>query len=71
MKSHGPSTQGYYLMGLIRDAAGEQEEAVKAYRKALYLEPGHHESLLQLAFILDKQGNASGAQVLRNRAKRL
>ncbi|MDB6174061.1 MAG: putative methyltransferase [Chthoniobacteraceae bacterium] len=71
MKTHGPSAQVYYLMGLIHDAAGELDEAIGDYRKALYLNPSHHESLLHLAFILEKQGNASGAQVLRNRARRL
>ncbi|MES2569148.1 MAG: tetratricopeptide repeat protein, partial [Verrucomicrobiota bacterium] len=71
IQRHGPSTKVYYLLGLIHDAAGEPSEAVADYRKALYLDPSHRESLLHLAFLLEKQGNKSGAQVLRKRAERI
>jgi chemotaxis protein methyltransferase WspC len=41
------------------------------YRKALYLDPEHHESLVHLALIVEEQGNRVGAQVLRIRARRV
>jgi chemotaxis protein methyltransferase WspC len=71
LQKHGPSAPAFYLMGLIRDASGNLADAVHYYRKALYLDPSHHEALLHLAFLLDKQGDAVGAQVLRTRALRL
>jgi chemotaxis protein methyltransferase WspC len=70
MRNQGPSPQAFYLLGLIRDASGNLREAAQYYRKALYLDPDHLESLAHLAFLLEKQGDARGAQVLRNRVAR-
>ncbi|HSI22491.1 MAG TPA: CheR family methyltransferase [Methylophilaceae bacterium] len=71
LHSHGPSPQAFYLLGLIRDASGNLPEAAQYYRKALYLDPSHVECLSQLAYLLEKQGDAHGAQVLRNRVSRV
>lgn len=45
--------------------------ALDYYRKALYLEPNHYESLLQLALLLEKQGDMTGASAFRRRLRRL
>ena len=50
------SAQAYYLLGLVRDATGDAS-ALDCYRKALYLEPNHYESLLQMALLLQKNGD--------------
>jgi chemotaxis protein methyltransferase WspC len=71
LRRHGPSGTAFYLMGLVRDATGNQPEAVSYYRKALYLEPNHGEAQIHLALLMEKQGDTAGAQVLRNRARRL
>jgi len=71
LRQHGPSAAAFHLMGLLRDATGNQPEAGTYYRKALYLDPHHHEALIHLACLLEKQGNMAGAQVLRNRVRRL
>lgn len=71
MRRQGPSPQAFYLLGLIRDASGNLSEAAQHYRKALYLDPNHLESLSQLALLLEKQGDDKGAQVLRNRVQRV
>ena len=71
LRTRGPSVQAYHLMGLAHDATGMHQEAEKYYRKALYLDPGHHEALVHLAFLLEKQGDAAGAQRLHRRAKRV
>lgn len=70
MRRHGPSAQGFYLLGLIRDVGGHTPEAAQHYRKALYLDPNHLDSLSHLAFLLEKQGDAKGARVLRDRVLR-
>ncbi|WP_211255029.1 CheR family methyltransferase [Nevskia soli] len=70
-RSHGPSPQILYLLGLIRDAGGRTAEAVQYYRQTLYLQPTHREALTHLALLLDKQGDASAAQLLRGRINRL
>ena len=41
------------------------------YRKALYLDPNHYDTQIHLALLMEKQGDPAGAQVLRNRARRL
>jgi len=64
------SAQGWYLLGLIRDASGNSS-AVDCYRKALYLKPDHYESLLQMAFWLQKNGNSARARTFKARAERV
>jgi chemotaxis protein methyltransferase WspC len=71
LREYGASAHGYCLLGVIRDAEGDLTAAAALYRKALYLDPQHQESLSHLAFLLEKQGNASAARVLRDRLQRL
>lgn len=71
LRRDGPSARAYYLLGLVRDAAGSATDAVGLYRKALYLEPRHPEALLHLAFLLEQQGDRAGAKVLTERARRI
>jgi chemotaxis protein methyltransferase WspC len=71
LRQHGPSAAAFHLMGLVRDATGNQPEAVLYYRKALYLEPNHYTTQIHLALLMEKQGDTAGAQVLRSRARRL
>lgn len=71
LRTKGPSVPAYHLMGLAHDAAGRPQEAEQYYRKVLYLDPGHQESLVHLAFLLEKQGDLAGAQRLHKRAKRV
>jgi chemotaxis protein methyltransferase WspC len=67
----GPSAPAFYLMGLVRDATGSHSEAATYYRKALYLDPNHYDTQIHLALLMEKQGDSAGAQVLRNRSRRL
>ncbi|MEK7707249.1 MAG: CheR family methyltransferase [Verrucomicrobiota bacterium] len=66
----GPSAQAFYLLGLVRDSAGDPQ-AVDYYRKALYLEPDHHETLLQMSLLLEKNGDSVGARTFKRRAERV
>ncbi|WP_233237773.1 protein-glutamate O-methyltransferase CheR [Bordetella sp. LUAb4] len=70
LEQHGASASAYYLIGVLHDAAGASAPAEAAYRKALYLEPGHHEALLHLASMAEARGDATAAQQLRQRAAR-
>ena len=70
LDQHGASVQAYYLLGVIHDAQGNPV-AQEFYRKALYLDPNHYESLLQMAFIAEKNGDVGTARNLRRRAQRL
>jgi chemotaxis protein methyltransferase WspC len=70
VKSQGPSAAAYYLLGLVCDAAGDPS-AMDYYRKALYLEPDHYETLLQMALLLERNGDRAGAKTFKRRAQRL
>ncbi|WP_288392608.1 CheR family methyltransferase [uncultured Herbaspirillum sp.] len=71
MVEQGPSAEAFYLQGLIHDAGGQDELAQRSYRKALYLQPQHQAALLQLAALLQAQGDAAGAERMRQRAARV
>lgn len=70
LAGHGSSPDGWCLLGVLHDAAGRIADAHAAYRKAVYLDPGHEEALYHLAALLDSEGDASGAHRLRERAQR-
>lgn len=71
LREHEPSAQVFYWMGLLADTAGDSADAVRYYRKALYLEPQHPEALVHLAALLASQGDLVGARRLQERAGRL
>ncbi len=66
----GASADAFYLLGLVSDAANRAEEAAMHYRKALYLNPQHHDALLHYSLLTAKSGDAVTAQALRERARR-
>jgi chemotaxis protein methyltransferase WspC len=70
LQQHEPVAQVFYWLGLLSEVAGSTHEAQGFYRKALYLQPQHSESLAQLAALLAAQGDAAGARRLQDRAAR-
>ena len=66
----GASVHAFYLLGVIHDAKGSPE-AREFYRKALYLDPNHEDSLLQMALLAEKDGDSATARNLRRRVQRL
>jgi chemotaxis protein methyltransferase WspC len=66
----GASAQAYYLLGLVYDARG-RGDALDYYRKALYLEPNHYETLVQMALLSQKAGDIPRARTFRERAQRV
>jgi chemotaxis protein methyltransferase WspC len=64
------SAAAYYLLGLVRDAGGDAT-AADCYRKALYLEPNHYETLMQMALVAQRNGELAAARNYRRRALRL
>jgi chemotaxis protein methyltransferase WspC len=70
LREDGASSEAYFIMGLVQDAAGEDEQAVECYRKALYLEPGHLDALHQWASLSERNGRPDQATRLRQRAVR-
>jgi chemotaxis protein methyltransferase WspC len=70
IQGHGASAEAYYLLALLDDAAGLPTAAEAAYRKTLYLDPGHRQALLHLASLLETRGERAQAGQLRARAAR-
>ena len=71
LRRRGPSATAFYLMGLVRDATGNQrrgrrllpEGALSRSQSLRHADPS--------GLLMEKQGDTAGAQVLRNRARRL
>lgn len=70
IRQAGASGQAYFLLGLVSDATGDDAAAAAHYRKALYLNPQHHDALLHFSLLTARSGDAGTAQALRERARR-
>jgi chemotaxis protein methyltransferase WspC len=66
----GPGASAYYLMGMIRQAAGDRRRAEECFHKTIYLDPGHDEALLALALLAERRGDRAAAAGFRRRAHR-
>ena len=67
-KAH--QADAYFLLGLIRESAGNLNEAEKLLRKSVYLDPSHHEALVHLGILCEQLGDATSASHFRERAER-
>lgn len=70
LQQHEPVAQVFYWLGLLSEVEGHIAQAQGFYRKALYLQPQHPETLAQLAALLAAQGDSVGARRLTERAAR-
>ena len=61
----------FCLAGVVSESRGKKSEAESLFRKALYLDPGHLESLAHLALLLEIDGRHAAARPLRQRASKL
>ena len=70
LREEGASAEAYFLLGLVHQALRKEEQAAQFFSKTVYLEPNHQQALLHLALQKERQGDASGAAILRQRAER-
>jgi chemotaxis protein methyltransferase WspC len=68
VRSSPDSAEGHYLLGVLHGAAGREQAAEAALRRAVYLQPDHAEALLHLALAREARGDMDGAARLRTRA---
>ncbi|HHM04671.1 MAG TPA: methyltransferase domain-containing protein [Gammaproteobacteria bacterium] len=61
---------GYYLLGLIRQAQGQEDTAYRLFRQAVYLAPLHSQALMHLAVQAEARGERDAAILFRMRAER-
>lgn len=69
-RTAGPTAEAFCLMGVIHMAIREMDEAEDCFRKALYLDPGHYETLVHLSLLCRKKGDERKAALYRDRALR-
>jgi tetratricopeptide (TPR) repeat protein len=66
----GPSPQGYYLLGMVLQAAGLHEDAAQALERVIYLDPQHDEALLALSLLARRRGDVQIAKRFEQRSQR-
>jgi len=70
LQRHSHQADAHYLLGLVREAAGNVQEAETMLRKAIYLDPSHYEALTHLGVLCRQKGDAAGARRFQERAAR-
>ena len=65
------SADAFCRLGIEHEAQGSADEAEASFRKALYLDPQHHEAVTHLARLVERRGADAEAKVLWSRARRL
>ena len=65
------SADHFHLLALVESARGNDDACEAALRRALYLEPRHYPSLMQLALLHDARGERGRARRLREKAARV
>jgi len=68
IESCNATSNSYALCGSILTAMNRLQDAEKKFRKAIFLDPHHHDSLLQLALLMEKKGDMKNATLLKKRA---
>jgi chemotaxis protein methyltransferase WspC len=70
IRTYGPTPAAYFLLGVIRQAAGQPDAAATCFEKAVYLDPKHEEALVSLALLAQRRGDGDAAANFRRRAER-
>jgi len=70
LQKERPCAEVYSLMGLIHDAGDRSGEAEDCYRRALYLDPYHVETLIHAALLYERRHETGKAALYRERAER-
>jgi len=67
---HGDNTEAFYILGLIAGSQKQVALAESLFRKAIFLEPKHYESLVHLSLLLHEKGDVQNAELFKKRADR-
>jgi len=58
----------HFLMGLIKEAQGDNHAAEESFNRAIYLDTNFSDAILHLAVLKEENGDSAGAEALRRRA---
>ena len=65
------SAAAHFLLGVIRQAAGDDASAEASFERALYLDPDNYDALIHLSFVARRGGDSTKAEQLQRRAERI
>lgn len=71
LEADQPCAEVYYLMGLIHESCDRDTEAEECYRKSLYLDPDHFETLIHAGLMYERRHDHEKAALLKNRLTRI
>jgi len=66
-----PTASGYCLLGILHQSREEMAEAASAFRRALYLEPNHRDTLIHAMMLARQLGQIDRAEAIRGQLERL
>jgi chemotaxis protein methyltransferase WspC len=70
IKGHQDSERAYFLLGVLKQAQGNDREAESFFHKAVYLNPKFHQALIYLSLVEEKKGEHTKAALFKQRADR-
>jgi chemotaxis protein methyltransferase WspC len=65
------TAEAYFILGMLSEHAGQAAQAETHWRRCIYLQPDHYETLCHLALLAEQTGNSSGGAMLKARASRI
>lgn len=70
IEKNSMDASGHFLLGVIRHARGDEQEAEACFLKTLYLEPFHEAALTYVALLAERRGDINSAERYRRRLKK-
>ena len=68
---YSENAECFFILGLINETSQHNNMAEDFFRKSIYLNPKHYESLLHLSLLLKNTGDKKSAELLMKRAQRI
>lgn len=65
------SAEGHYLLGLVKQAQNNNEEATASFKRSIYLDPNHFQALVHLAVLAEERGDSKAAANYRARSEKV
>lgn len=69
IQNNGEDVESLFLLGLISCSLKKNKTAESLFRKSLFLDPKHYESLIHLSLLLQETGDYKNAELLKRRAE--
>jgi chemotaxis protein methyltransferase WspC len=67
LRQQETSADAHCLLGVVRQAAGDLDQAERLFHQTLFLDPRHQEALTHLMLLASRRGNAQAAANFRRR----